>query len=437
VTGEDGLSIDRIRADHAESSALVRRTPVLSVRSLSERCGGKVSIKAESLQRTGSFKLRGALCKLRSLGDGAGAGVVAGSAGNHAQSLAYAARHAGVPCEVFMPLDAPLSKVEAVRAFGAKIHHEGSTVDECAAFAREHAEARGMTFCHPFDDVDVIRGQAGLGVELAEDVDDLARVVVPIGGGGLASGIAVALAALRPEVEVVGVQARACAPFAAAVAGDEAPPPAPKATIADGIAVKRPGEITLPLIKRYVADVVTVTEDEIATALVFLLERGKLVVEGAGAASLAALLSGAVTPAEKGTTVAVLSGGNVDASMLAEIAAHEETRAGRRLRLFTRVTDRPGGLAALLAAVADTRANLLTVDHVRDGVDLGVRQTGIELTLETRGRDHADAVIEHLTRTGYDVVPLAPPTRPADGAAEASARGGTVPSIDQRTSSTG
>jgi threonine dehydratase len=399
---EDLLRYERLLQAHNASARVVRRTPVLTSASVSRRCGGTVAFKAECLQRTGSFKLRGALSKLRAV-EGASRGVVAGSAGNHAQSVAYAARHRGVSCEVFMPLDAAVSKLDAVRAFGAEVHQQGSSVDECVALARERAAEAGLTFVHPFDDLDVIAGQAGVGVELAEGVPDLRRAIVPIGGGGLASGVALALKQARPEVEVIGVQAAVCSPVAASLGSGELVVATVAQTIADGIAIKRPGAITLPLIERLLDGVVRVEEDAIAEAMILLLERSKLVVEGAGAASLAALLCGAVAPAAQGTTVAVLSGGNVDVGLLASIAAHEETRAGRRARLFTRVSDRPGGLAGLLGAVAEARANVIAVEHVRDGVALPVRETGVMLTVETRGPGHLERVLADLRAAGYVV----------------------------------
>lgn len=375
----------------------MRRTPLLTSASVSQRCGGTVSFKAECLQRTGSFKLRGALAKLRGVGDST-RGVVAASAGNHAQALAYAARHRGIECEVYMPRDAAISKVSAVRAFGATVHQLGSSVDECVEQAQRHAGEHGKTFVHPFDDLEVICGQAGLGIELAEDVSDLRKVVVPVGGGGLAAGVAAAIGVARPEVEIVGVQAGRCAAVASAFSG--APVTAGE-TIADGIAIKQPGALTLPLLERGLADVVTVEEEAIAEAMTLLLERAKLVVEGAGAAALAALLSGAVAPAAAGVTVAVLSGGNVDVGRLATIAAYEETRAGRRARLLTRVADRPGGLAALLDDVAKAGANLIAVEHLRDGVPLAVRETGVALTVETKSSHHREQLLADLRGAGY------------------------------------
>jgi threonine dehydratase len=379
------LAVDRLEEARRLSARLVRHTPVLTAASLSSRCGGTVVLKAENLQRTGSFKLRGALNKVRVVEAASAAGVVAGSAGNHAQALAYAARASGLPCSVFMPVEAAVSKVEAVRAFGASVVQRGSSVDECVRLARSSAEESGLAFVHPFDDLDVIAGQAGLGLELLDDVPELTRVVVPVGGGGLASGVAAAMQGRSPAVSVVGVRVESTA-----------------RTIADGIAIKHPGEVTAPLLDALLDDVVTVGEDEIAEAMVLLVERSKLVVEGAGAAALAALLSGAVATAGSGSTVAVLSGGNVDVGLLAAIATRHETRMGRRLRVYTRVSDLPGGLAGLLAAVASAGANLIDVEHVRDGVDLHVRETGIELTVETRGGDHAAELLSALREAGYD-----------------------------------
>lgn len=398
------LAYDELERAHRRSAAIVRHTPVLTAASLSQQCGGTVALKAENLQRTGSFKLRGAMNKIGSVR--ASAGVVAGSAGNHAQSLAYAARAAGVRCEVYMPVDAAVSKLAAVRAFGATVHQEGASVDECVELAKRRADQDGLTFVHPFDDTDVIAGQAGVGVELVEDLPELSVAVVPVGGGGLIAGVAAALKQRRPDVRVVGVQAERCSPFPQSLRTGEPARSPSVATIADGIAIKRPGAVTLPLVRQLVDDFVTVTEDAIAEAMVFVLERSKLVVEGAGAASLAAVLSGVVRPKEQGTTALVLSGGNVDVGLLAAIARRQETRQGRRLRLYTRVSDRPGGLAALLAAVAATKANLLAVDHVRDAVELDVRETGIELTLETRGQEHADDVTARLRAAGYQLEEL-------------------------------
>ena len=402
-----GIDVDAAREAIAP---LAVRTPMLACEDLGQVAGATVALKAESLQLTGSFKLRGALAKVAALGDGAAGGLVAASAGNHARAVAQAARIRGVGCEVFMPRDAAVSKVAAVQRLGADVRLGGSSVDEVVELARAHASETGAALIHPFDDRDVIAGQGTLGLELLEDVPDLERVVVPVGGGGLASGIGIALRAARADVELVGVQAAACAPIAAELSdrGDGAartPEVAATATIADGIALKRPGEITMPLLRLLLSDVVTVSEEQIAEAMVFLAERCKLVAEGAGAAAVAALLREDLAPPPGGgTTVAVVSGGNVDNGLLAAILRRHETVEGRRVRLFTRVPDRPGGLAELLGLVAEARANLLALEHVREAVALDVRETGVELTLETRGREHTERVRELLAQAGYEVV---------------------------------
>jgi threonine dehydratase len=382
-------------------SALARHTPVLSSRSLSERCGGHLLLKAENLQRTGSFKLRGAVHKISRLGDVPG--VVAGSAGNHGQSLAYAARAQGIACEVFMPREAPVAKVAAVEAFGGTVHLEGDSVDACVAAARERAQETGAGFVHPFDDPEIILGQSTLGLELLEDVPDLAQVVVPVGGGGLISGIAGVVKHHYPQARIIGVQVDACAPFPESLKGSVPITAAARSTIADGIAIKRPGDITLPLVHRWVDDMVVVSEEDIADAMVWLLERSKLVVEGGGAAGAAAILAGKVSPAPRGATVIVLSGGNVDAGLLAAVAQRNETLKGRRMRVFTRISDRPGGLAGLLTLIADAGGSVVHVDHVRDAVALHVRETGIELTLETRSAEHSNAIVSALQDAGYAV----------------------------------
>lgn len=386
------------RALHAVRVGAVR-TPVLDAPSLTERIGGRILLKAENLQRTGSFKIRGALARVGMLGSVPG--VVAGSAGNHAQGVALAARTAGIPCEVFMPVGAPVSKVEATAAAGAVVHLTGEHVEDAVQAAQERAEATGACFVHPFDDPVVVHGQATLGVELLEQVDDLALLIIPVGGGGLAAGVAAAVRRVRPEVRVVGVQSGACAPLAASLIAGRPERVVGRPTIADGIAVQEPGAVTLPLIARWVDRVVAVDEDAIAEAMVVLLEEGKLLVEGAGAVGVAALLAGAVRPAEQGSTVVVLSGGNVDAGLLSTLTRRRETGAGRRSVLFTRVPDSPGSLARLLAAVGGAGANVVDIVHLREGVDLGVRESGIQLVLETRSAVHARQVIERARADGY------------------------------------
>lgn len=383
--GPTAAEVERARVAIGD---LARHTPVLPSATLTEHCGGEVVLKAESLQRTGSFKLRGVLGKLAALGEeGCANGVVAASAGNHAQALAFAAQARGVPCVVFMPGGAPIAKVEGAEALGAQVMPGGDNVDECLTAARAHADQSGMAFVHPFDDPGIVAGQGTLGLELLADVPDLAKIVVPVGGGGLASGVAIAVKSARPDVEVVGVQVEV--PF----------------SIADGIAVKHLGALTTVLLDEWVDDLVRVPEDDIAEAIVLLMEKAKLVVEGAGAVGVAALLGGKTGAAKTGTTVVVLSGGNVDAGLLAEVARRHETLAGRRLVVFTRVSDRPGSLAQLLATVGETGANLVEVQHMREGVDLHIRQTAVQLVLETRGREHAQQVLAAIREAGYEIGP--------------------------------
>jgi threonine dehydratase len=396
-----------VRADdvHRARGAIAdvaKRTPVLPSITLSQRVDAEVTLKAENLQRTGSFKLRGALNKLAALGERCANGVTAGSAGNHAWALAQAAASRGVPCEVFMPVEAPLSKAEGCATLGATVHRGGTSVEECVAAARERAREAGMAFVHPFDDPDVVAGQGTLGLELLEEVPGVAKVVVPVGGGGLASGVAIAMKSARPEIEIVGVQVDTMATYPESLRRGEPVEVPPGLTIADGIAVKRPGELTLALIRDWLDDVVVVPEDEIAEAMVLLMEKAKLVVEGAGAVGVAALLGGQTAPAASGTTVVILSGGNVDAGLLASIARRHESEAGRRLVIFTRVPDRPGSLARLLSLVGEAGANLVDVEHLREGLDLHVRETAVQLVLETRGREHADDVLAQLRDAGYE-----------------------------------
>jgi threonine dehydratase len=361
-------------------------------------------MKAESLQLTGSFKIRGASYKLSRLSDAErAAGVVAASAGNHAQALALAARRLGITATLCMPQRAALAKVAAVRRYGGEVRLVPGSYDEAGEAARELAAKEGMTLVHAFDDPEIVAGQATLGLEIAAEVPDSRLVVVPLGGGGLASGVAMAVKSRLAGVRVVGVQAEACAPYPSSLAAHRPIGARSAGTIADGIAVKRPGELTLPLVERYVNEVVTVTDDEIAQAMVLLVERAKLVVEGAGAAGVAALMHGRVEPPETGSVCVVLSGGNVDASLLAECIRLGETAAGRRIVLSTVVPDRPGALAGLLRVVGDQGANVVDVEHLRDGVDLHVRETAIQLVLQTEGPEHSERLLAAVRAEGFGV----------------------------------
>jgi threonine dehydratase len=373
---------------------VARATPVVSSETLGRLVGRPVWLKAENLQRTGSFKIRGAFNRISTLTEAEReAGVVTASAGNHGQAVAWAAREAGVRATVLMPEDAPAAKVGATRSYGAEVLLAGAGYDEANAAAQQRAEV-GETLVHAFEDPLVVAGQGTLGLELADQLEaDVETLVVPIGGGGLAAGIALALHELRPQLRIVGVQAAACAPFA----GEEPT----GSTIADGIAVKKPGEHTKAILEERLAGVVTVSDAEIAEAILLVSERCKLTVEGAGAASVAALLAGKVEGS--GPACALLSGGNIDASSLIEVLRHGLTRAGRYLVIRTRVDDRPGNLAHLLALVAEEHANVLGVDHHREGMDLPVTGTEIELTLAMRDEEHCAELTERLEAGGFPV----------------------------------
>ena len=386
-----GPTLADIKAARGRIGSLARVTPLYSSVTLSRRSGRPVVLKAENLQRTGSFKIRGALNKISTLTDAErAAGVVTASAGNHGQAVALAARELGVSATVFMPEDAPMAKVDATRSYGADVVLVGEGYDEAQIAANEKAEA-GATLVHAFEDEVVIAGQGTLGLEIAEQVEELELLVVPVGGGGLASGIALALKELRPDVKIVGVQAESCAPFAGSEDLGH--------TIADGIAVKKPGELTGRILADRLDGFVTVSDREIAQAIVLLLERVKLVVEGAGAASVAAVLSGKVPGA--GPACALLSGGNIDATLLIEVARHGLTQAGRFLVMRTRIEDRPGELARLLTLLAGERVNVLAVEHHREGMDLPVTGTEVELTLATRDEEHCDELLARLAEWGY------------------------------------
>lgn len=386
-------TLAEIREARARLDGIARVTPVYSSETFGRMCGRPVWLKAENLQRTGSFKIRGAVNKVSTLGaEERAAGVVTASAGNHGQAVAWASREAGVAATIFMPEDAPMAKVDATRSYGAEVVLAGVGYDGAQTAAREKADG-GATFVHAFEDEVVIAGQGTIGLELAEQLEESRVLVVPIGGGGLASGIAIALKELRPEIRIVGVQAAGCAPLAG---GDEV-----GFTIADGIAVKQPGELTSAILDELLDDVVTVSDDEIAQAMVLLLERVKLVVEGAGAASVAALLAGRIDGTEP--ACALLSGGNIDASLLMEVARYGLTQAGRFLVLRTRVRDRPGALAKLLSRLAEERVNVLSVEHHREGMDIPLAETEVELTLGTRDEAHCRELVESLGEWGYPV----------------------------------
>jgi threonine dehydratase len=360
-------------------------TPVYGSETFSRIAGREVWLKAENLQRTGAFKVRGAVNRIATLApEQREAGVVAASAGNHGQAVAWAAREAGIPARIYVPEDAPMAKVEACRTYGSELIMEGESVEATLAAAQADVDGSGATFVHPFEDPVVIAGQGTIGLELAEQVPDAGTVVIPVGGGGLASGIALALRATRPDVHIVGVQA--------GKAGY---------TIADGVFVKHPGELTMSILDDVLDELVDVDDETISEAIVLLLERAKLVVEGAGAVGVAALLSGKV--AGSGPVAIVLSGGNIDPTLLISVMRHGLTLGGRYLVIRTRIPDRPGELVKLLSLIADARGNVVSVEHHREGMDLPVAETEVELTLVTRDQEHCAVVLEEMRSWGYSV----------------------------------
>jgi threonine dehydratase len=376
-------SLRDVEAARARLEGVARVTPVFRSETFTRLAGREVWLKAENLQRTGSFKIRGAYNKISTLGDAErAAGVVAASAGNHGQAVAWAARESGIEATIFVPADAPMAKVDATRSYGAEVELVGASFEEAVAAARRHVEETGATFVHAFEEALVVAGQGTIGLELAEQVSELETVLVPVGGGGLAAGIALALAT-RPGVRLVGVRA------------------AREQTIADGIAVKHPGELASEILGGRLEGMVEVTDDEISEAIVLLLERTKLVVEGAGAVGVAALLAGRVEGT--GRVLALLSGGNIDATLLMSVARRGLSAAGRYLVVRTKVPDRPGELFKLLSLVTEARMNVIGVEHRREGVDIGVTETGIELTLGTRDEEHCEVLLQTMRSWGYDV----------------------------------
>ncbi len=396
------LTIDAIDAAAKVIDGFVRRTPVLEAGEISRRTGATVRLKAECLQATGSFKVRGAFNAIAGLSrEQLDAGVVTASAGNHAQAVVAAARHAGARADLFMPAAAPLAKIAAVKRKGGEVHLVAGSYDDADEAAAGYAEEHGATMVPAFDHPAVIAGQGTVGLEIAEQAPDTRLVVVPVGGGALVAGIAIAIKSKLQGASVVGVQAENCAPYLESLAAHRPIGARSAVTICDGIAVKLPGDMTLPLVDEWVDEVVTVTDDEAAEAMVLLLERSKVVVEGAGAVGVAALLSGRIKPPAEGAVCAVLSGGNVDPTRLAECIAMGETAAGRRVVASVVMPDRPGALAGLLGVVADQGANVIDVEHLREGLDLHVGETAITLVLQTNGPEHSAELLAAIEAEGF------------------------------------
>ncbi|HEU5032315.1 threonine ammonia-lyase [Actinomadura sp. NPDC048394] len=398
--------IDEVRAARDLLRDVAVPTPLISSRVLSELIGGPVLLKCENLQRTGSFKIRGAYVRIARLSaDERARGVVAASAGNHAQGVALAASMLGCASTVFMPVGAPLPKIAATKGYGAQVRFPGPTVDDCLVAAQKHAEETGAVFIHPFDHLDVVAGQATIGLEILEQCPDVATVVGAVGGGGLMSGVAAAVKGAAKElgrdsgVKVVGAQAKRAAAFPPSLAAGQPVRVELQPTMADGIAVGRPGDITYGLVSELVDAVVTVTEESISQALLLCLERAKQVVEPAGAAGVAALLEHSY--AVKPPVVVLLSGGNIDPLLLSKVLRHGLAGAGRYLVVRCRLKDRPGALVTLLSELAELGVNVLDVMHERVAARLHVEEAEVLMHLETRGADHSEDVIGRLRAKGY------------------------------------
>ncbi len=383
---------------------VIRQTPLLESSALSTLVGGPVFLKCENLQRGGSFKVRGAYLRIARLTEAERArGVVAASAGNHAQGVALAAASLGARATVVMPAAAPLPKVAATRSYGAEVILHGAAVEDALAMAREVAQETGSIFIHPFEHPDVIAGQGTIGLEIAEQCPQARTVVLPVGGGGLASGVGVALSSVQPQARIVGVQAEAIAPMPGSIAAGKPVSVTPGPTMADGIAVATPGALTTALLASLGARVLTVTEENLSRALLLCLERAKQLAEPAGAAGVAALLEHPASLFEP-PVVVVLSGGNIDPLLLSKVLRHGLSAAGRYLAFRCKLPDRPGALATLLAELAGLGANVLDVMHERVTAELRVDEAEVNLHLETRGPEHCDSVISQLRKAGYTLL---------------------------------
>jgi threonine dehydratase len=396
------VTLEDIQAARAGLQGVTVRTPLLSSDRLGEEIGSRVFIKAENTQRAGSFKLRGAYTKMASLTpEERRHGIIAHSAGNHAQGVALAANLLGAPATVVMPEYAPLAKVAATKRYGAEVILHGQSFDDAGAYAQALCEEHHYTYVHAFDDAKVIAGQGSVGLEILEELPDVGTLVVPIGGGGLIGGIATVVRALKPDTRIIGVQAEGCPSIRLSLAAGK-PVVVPEArTIADGIAVKKPGGLTLPLIRDLVDDVVTVDEEEIARGIVYALQNLRLVAEGAGAVGIAALLTEKIRPRDRENVCVVLSGGNIDANFLARVIEQVLVKQGRYIVLHTSVPDRPGNLSRMLDIVAALGANVIDINHRRAAWQVPVDRTGIEMILEVRDELHGQDVVQDLEQAGY------------------------------------
>lgn len=397
------ISLGDIKRAYERLKGIAKKTTIDESRTLSEMTGNRVFLKAENLQKTGAFKIRGAFNKIMSLtGDEKAKGVIAASAGNHAQGVALAATSAGILSTIVMPEGAPVTKVTATKGYGASVILWGQSYDDAYKKALEIQSQTGATFVHAFDDPDVIAGQGTIALEILEEIPETQYIIVPVGGGGLISGIAVAAKALKPDIKVIGVQAEGAASAFVSRSNNRITELASVRTIADGIAVKKIGKLTFSVIQKYVDDIVTVKDEEIAHAILNLLERSKLVVEGAGAVGVAALMYNKID-VKNSNIVVLLSGGNIDVNMISRIIEKGLIESGRYIRLATVIPDQPGTLNSLLKTVASVKANVISVFHNRARQDVAIGQAEVELELETRDSEHASQLIQLLKKQGYRI----------------------------------
>lgn len=407
-TGELAVTLQDVQAARKLLEGVIAHTPIEESRALGRLIGAQVSLKCENLQRAGSFKVRGAYVRMARLSAADRArGVVAASAGNHAQGVAVAAARLGISARIYMPLGVALPKLAATRGHGAEVILHGHNVDEALTEAQRHADETGAVFVHPFDNVDVVAGQGTIGLEILDQVPDVDTILMGVGGGGLLAGVAVAVKArareLGREIRIIGVQAENAAAYPPSLAADALVPLTRVSTIADGIAVGRPGQLPFSIIKELVDDVVTVSEDSLARALIFLLERSKMVVEPAGAVGVAALLDGKLTHngVRPGNTAVVLSGGNIDPMLMLKVIQRGLAAAGRYLVVRMLLDDRPGSLATISRIIAESDANVTGVDHTRVGGSISMGDVAITINMETKGEEHCDMVLNNLRAEGF------------------------------------
>ena len=397
------ISLKDIETAREKMKGIIHQTTLDHSETFSKLSGNDVYLKLENLQKTGSFKVRGSYNKMASLQKSElDKGIIAASAGNHAQGVAYSSSRLNVPCTIIMPKGAPLSKVEATKKYGANVELQGTTFDEALEYALGLREETGATFVHPFDDEAIIAGQGTIGLEMLEQLPDLDAVVCPIGGGGLIAGIAIALKTIKPSLKIYGVESIACPSMRDSISANKPVVTKSLPSMADGIAVKKPGKLTYELVQKYVDDIFVVEEMEIARTMLLLLERSKILVEGSGAASLAALLYGKI-PLKDKNIASIISGGNVDVNFISRIIEYGMVESGRFASLTTTIVDKPGNLQRLLQMIAELDGNVLHINHQRIGAKVTPGQTLLNISLETKNQAHIHQIIQKMKDLGYVV----------------------------------